>query len=313
MKLDIIIVNWNSKEYLLNCLQSLEKIYHKNLCTYNIIVIDNNSSDNSCDDIQSLSTPIKLIKNERNIGFAAACNQGARIGTGEYILFLNPDTLLFDNSLLIPFEFMNNALKSGTSKIGICGIQLIDDYKKVSPSCSRFPSPARILATMLGLRLLFPCIKKELMDDWDHSSSMTVDQIKGAFFFVSRKLFNDLSGFDERFFVYYEEVDFSYRAKSAGWDSFFLASAQIYHRGCGTTDSIKGKALFYFLRSRILYIHKHFSLIESVFHVLGTLTLEFFARLMRALFSQSRSEELKSILEAYTLLYKWFFFRVNHS
>jgi N-acetylglucosaminyl-diphospho-decaprenol L-rhamnosyltransferase len=310
MSIDIVIVNWNSKEYLLQCLQSIEKIYFESQYLIKVIVIDNNSSDLSCHNLDSLSIPFQLVENIHNTGFAAACNQGASLGDSKFILFLNPDTRLFENSLKVPFEFMNNSPDSISNRIGICGVQLIDDLGLVTPSCSRFPRPTRILATMLGLRILFPRIKKELMDDWDHSNSTKVDQIKGAFFLVNRKLFNDLSGFDERFFVYYEEVDFSLRAKIAGWDSYFLSSAQIYHRGCGTTDSIKGKALFYFLRSRILYIHKHFSLVDNFFHVLGTLTLEFFARSTRAFLCESKSD-LFGTFQAYTYLYQWFFLKKN--
>jgi N-acetylglucosaminyl-diphospho-decaprenol L-rhamnosyltransferase len=306
--LDIVIVNWNSKHQLLECLETVEKAHQRYRIT-NVIVIDNASNDGSVDHLEKLTLPLHLVRNSRNNGFSAACNQGASLSKAEFVLFLNPDTKISEESLRLPIQFMINDGNQRLPKIGICGVRLVDDLGITSPSCSRFPNPLRILATMLGLRLLFPTIiKKELMSDWDHTTSKVVDQIKGAFFLVNRNLFNSLSGFDERFFVYYEEVDFSYRAKAAGWDSFFLSTTQIYHRGCGTTDSIKGKALFYFLRSRILYIRKHFSFTENFIHIVGTLTIEFIARIIRA-FLRGSFIEIAGTFEAYRYLYQWFFFR----
>jgi N-acetylglucosaminyl-diphospho-decaprenol L-rhamnosyltransferase len=302
--LDIVIVNWNSKEQLFQCLKSLEEA-HKSLEIEAVIVIDNASEDASFDNIETLSIPLITVKNSYNVGFSSACNQGAKLGKANYILFLNPDTKVSAQSLLLPLEFMHTEGKKIPTRIGICGVKLTDESGVTTPSCSRFPSSQRIFATMLGLRLIFPSkIKKELMTDWDHSTSEIVDQIKGAFFLVDRNLFDDLSGFDERFFVYYEEVDFSYRAKASGWDSYFLATTQIYHRGCGTTDSVKGKALFYFLRSRILYIYKHFTYAEGIIHTVGTLSIELIARVARSLFRGSWSEFLGT-LQAYAYLYQW--------
>jgi N-acetylglucosaminyl-diphospho-decaprenol L-rhamnosyltransferase len=302
--LDIVIVNWNSREQLFECLKSLEEA-HKLLKIESVVVIDNASIDTSVDGIETLSLPLVFVKNQQNFGFSAACNQGAKLGKANYILFLNPDTEVSAQSISHPLEFMIAEGKQRQPKIGICGVVLADKLGVATPSCSRFPKPGRIIATMLGLKLLFPnFVHKELMTDWDHSTSKIVDQIKGAFFLVDRDLYNALSGFDERFFVYYEEVDFSYRAKAIGWDSYFLATTQIYHRGCGTTDAVKGKALFYFLRSRILYIYKHFSFAEGLVHAIGTLSIEFLARVARSLLRGSWSEFLGT-LQAYAYLYQW--------
>ncbi len=128
---------------------------------------------------------------------------------------------------------------------------------------------------MIGLGHIFPRLfPGHFMIDWDHRSSVEVDQVMGAFFFVRRRLFESLGSFDERFFVYYEDLDFSYRARRAGFHSYFLSEANAYHRGKGTTDRDKAPRLSYVLRSRILFSYKHFSWLSATTVTIMTLTVE---------------------------------------
>lgn len=154
--------------------------------------------------------------------------------------------------------------KEWNRSVGICGIQLVDDTGKVARTCSRFPSLGRLIAQAFGLDK-FPFLKNTGMHmrDWDHLRSMTVDQIMGAFFMVRRDLFESLDGFDERFFVYFEEVDFSYRAVKKGFKSVYLSDTRAYHAGGGTSRQVKALRLFYSLRSRLHYGFKHFSAIQA--------------------------------------------------
>lgn len=275
---DIVIVNWNSGALLRQCLASLA-----GLCVggqglvEKVMVVDNASHDASLAGLPELPFPLVVQENARNAGFAAACNQGARLGTARYILFLNPDTRVFPDSLALPVSFMERHMD-----VGICGIQLVDDQGRVARSCSRFPRAGRVAAKMLGVSHVFPR-SGERMLEWDHGDSREVDQVMGAFFLVRREVFEALAGFDPRFFVYYEEVDFSLRARMAGWRSYFLASAHAFHAGCGTTRHIRAERLFHLHSSRILYGFKHFGLPSAIVLLFLTLLVEPLPRLCLAL------------------------------
>lgn len=302
--IDVVIVNWNSGELLQNCVKTV--ISEKGSLVKSIYVIDNDSSDNSVDFLGNLNE-ILLIKNKENIGFGAACNQGGCLATAKYILFLNPDSKIFKETLSETLNFME---RKESSSIGICGVQQIDSANQVAKTCSRFPTPLRLLFKALGADKLFPKLGI-LMSDWNHASTRQVDQVIGAFFFVRTSVFRQLSGFDESFFVYYEEVDFSYRAKLLGWDSFYFASAQAFHEGGGSSKNIKAKRLFYSLRSRIVYAHKHFSHIGFFVTLVATLVIEPFSRCSMAALKLSAST-LKETSLGFMMLYKWlpkWFFR----
>jgi len=141
------------------------------------------------------------------------------------------------------------------------------------------------------------------MVDWDHKTNRVVDHVMGAFYLVRRDLFERLGGFDERFFVYLEDLDFSLRAKQAGFDSFYLAEAQVFHRGGGVTHQIKATSLCYALTSRILYGYKHFDRAVATLLTLGTLVLEPISRLAFAAMRRSPAQAADTI-KAYGLLWR---------
>lgn len=275
---DIIIANWNSGRQIYECLKSITNAEKSGFRLSRVVVIDNASTDGSADGLQDLNLPLTLICNNVNRGFAAACNQGAAGSKADYLLFLNPDTRLSEDSLAVPIAFME---RPENQHIGIVGIQLIDDEGRVSRTCARFPTPGQFFAKMLGLDRLFPRVfPSHFMNEWDHRDSREVDHVMGAFFLVRRPLFEMLNGFDERFFVYLEDLDLSFRARQLGWSSFYLAAAQAYHKGGGTSEQIKAKRLFYSLRSRILYGYKHFSRVGATMLMLGTLIVEPLSRMV---------------------------------
>lgn len=150
INVDIIIVNWNSGPQLHSCINSIVEF---GLPLVNqIIVVDNGSTDGSEIKVENLPK-VTLIRAGYNRGFAAACNQGASIASGEYLLFLNPDTCLHENSLSIPLNFMDD---ENNTKVGICGIQLVDEHGCASTSAARFPSLRIMTGKILGLSHLFP-------------------------------------------------------------------------------------------------------------------------------------------------------------
>ena len=141
-KIDIIIVNWNSGKQLHECLQSIGTATKDGSNLGNIIVVDNASVDGSADELQNFNLPLTIIRNNINRGFAAACNQGASESKADYLLFLNPDVQLFENSLSVPIAFME---RPENRHIGIVGIQLVDEEGRISRTCARFPTSRQFL------------------------------------------------------------------------------------------------------------------------------------------------------------------------
>lgn len=300
--LDIIIVNWNAGSQLAEAVTSIAQ-HHHNLVS-SVIVVDNASTDASVAQVAALTGllfPLHVIRNTENRGFGAACNQGAALAGSEYLLFLNPDTRLFKNSLVAPLEFME---RSENADVGIVGIQLVDENNLIARNCARYPSLGIFFAQALGLnRLLGLRHLSHVMAEWDHDTTRQVDQIIGAFFLVRRCLFDFLKGFDERFFLYFEEVDFSLRAHKAGWTSVYLVEAQAFHSGGGTSRQVKAHRLFYSLRSRLQYGFKHFTPWQAWALVGVTLVLE---PVSRAVFSllQGGVQDVSNTLKAYSMLYR---------
>jgi GT2 family glycosyltransferase len=301
--LDIIIVNWNAGRQLRDCLASIVTTQCHGFEIRRVVVVDNASWDGSALELDDLALPLTVLHNTTNRGFAAACNQGAQDSTADYLLFLNPDTCLFTNSLAPPLAFME-CLKNQST--GIIGIQLLDENGQVSRSCARFPTLGRLLTRSLGLDHLFPWLFPNCtMTEWDHKENRVVDQVIGAFFLVRRPLFETLRGFDERFFVYMEEVDFSLRAMQIGWKSVYLTEAQAYHKGGGTSEQVKAARLFYAIRSRILYAYKHFRWPVATGLLLTALILEPMARITFAIMKGSMGE-VWDTLKGYSMLWSNF-------
>lgn len=299
--LDIVIVNWNSGPQLRRCLDSIQMSKRDVVELTGVVVVDNASIDGSADGLHFPNLPLALVRNARNLGFAAACNQGGKNSRADYLLFLNPDTILAPESLSTPIEFMQ---RRENSKIGVCGIQLVDETGKVIRSCRRLPRPAHFYTHILGLNRLFPTlVHNSAMTEWDHDQSRPVEQVIGAFFLVRRNIFEVQGGFDERFFVYFEEVDFLETARREGWLCYFLASAQAYHRGGGCSEQAKAMRMFYSLRSRLLYSYKHFAWTPATGILLSTMLIEPFTRLALAALQGSGSA-MRETMQAYLMLWK---------
>ena len=293
--LSIIIVNWNSGSQLHSCINSIVEF---GLPLVNqIIVVDNGSTDGSEIDVENLPK-VTLIRAGYNRGFAAACNQGAALASADYLLLLNPDTRLFENSLSTPLDFMDD---ENNANVGICGIQLVDEQGCASTSAARFPTLRVMAGKILGLNHFLPNIfPAHLMSSSDLRKSSLVDQVIGAFFLIRKNVFDQCYGFDERFFVYFEEVDLSLRVKKLGYSSYFLADATAFHKGGGCSDQVEALRLFYSLRSRILYAHKHYGPVDFTILIFLTL-IEFPLRLSRGILRFSLSD-VKNVISAYTQL-----------
>lgn len=300
--LDIIIVNWNAGDQLARCLRSICAAGREGLTLNRVVVVDNASTDGSLHGLDELPLPLTIIKNERNLGFAAACNQGAVGGKADYLLFLNPDTELFDHSLSAPVAFME--LPANRS-IGICGIRLIDEKGEMTTSAAHFPTLRVFIGKVVGLSTIFPRLfPGHLMVADELLSDRAVDQVIGAFFLVRKNLFEENGGFDERFFVYFEEVDFSLRLRQQGYLSYFIHGVTAYHKGGGCSEQVKAERLYYSLRSRLQYAAKHYSVAEYVVLFVLTLAIEQCVRVVAATVRGSVTQ-VKETLLAYVKLINW--------
>lgn len=301
INLRLVIVNWNAGQQLRECLESIASATLDGFNLNSVVVVDNASTDGSAERLDHISLPLKVIHNPENRGFAAACNQGAKGSNADCLLFLNPDVRLFEDSLIKALVFME---QWGNHKIGIVGIQLVDETGRVSRTCARFPTPAMFFSKMLGFDRLFPQYSpSHFMSEWDHGVTREVDQVMGAFFMIRRQLFETMGGFDERFFVYFEEVDFSYRANNAGWKTVYLADARAYHKGGGTSEQVKATRMLYSLRSRILYGYKHFGWFVATLLMAGTLFVEPISRFALAIGRRS-GREAKETIKGYAMLWR---------
>lgn len=298
----IIIVNWNAGSQLADCVASIAK-YHGDL-VLSVIIVDNDSTDDSLAQVgklKKLPFQLLIVRNHNNRGFGAACNQGVRLAkNSDFLLFLNPDAAICTETLNRVSSYM---ISSDASDVGICGVQLFDESGNVSRSCSRFPSVIVFLAQAIGLDRIFPRLG-HFMGEWTHESTRFVDQVIGAFFVVRQNVFEQLCGFDERFFVYFEELDFSFRSHQAGWNTVYLAEAQAFHAGGGTSNQVKARRLFYSLRSRLLYSFKHFSFIGAMAVLLVTLLLEPLSRSALALARRSFTT-FQETWSGYGMLWRW--------
>jgi N-acetylglucosaminyl-diphospho-decaprenol L-rhamnosyltransferase len=295
---DVIIVNWNSGDFLQ---KSIDSIFSTNNEDYinAIFIIDNNSTDGSINKITA-NKKIKIIRNETNNGFSKACNQGFKLSTSAYVLLLNPDTRLLNNTIPDCITFMNQ-----NNQTDILGCQLLNDKGEITYSCSRFPTPLGIISDSFGLSKIAPSVFKPgiILTNWDHTESRYVDQVMGAFMFIRKSIFDKIGFFDERFFVYYEEVDFSKRLSEFGGKSFFNADIKAIHIGQGTTSPVKGFRLFLNLRSRIQYAKKHFNFIGYCSVCISTFFIEPITRTFFLLFS-GKISEISDLFKGYKLLVK---------
>jgi len=285
--------------HLRHCLDSIQHSSPTSFELARVVVVDNASSDGSANRLEDTALPLTIIHNAKNKGFAMACNQGAKGSHANYLLFLNPDTTLAREALTTAMEFMHLPQNSG---IGMCGIQLVDEQNRVIRSCSRFPEPSHFLAQTLGLNRLFPNrFHNKFMIEWNHSDTRQVDVVTGAFLLVRRVAFESLGAFDERFFVYLEDVDLLYEARRANWSCYYLATTRAYHKEGGCSEQAKAARLLYSLRSRILYGYKHFGWAAATGLMMGTVLVEPFTRLAWAAWRRSAGE-MKETFQAYAML-----------
>jgi len=274
-RVDVVIVNWNSNSLLRECIAALDQ--STIAAALRVIIVDNASSDRSSDGLSARNLDLTILRNKRNLGFSVGCNMGAKHAGAEYLLFLNPDVRVETDTVERTVRYLDDRPNSG---VGVVGVQLIDDGGQVQRSCARTPTGASLLLSTMFLDRLTPFVPSHFLLEWDHATTRDVDQVMGAYLAVRRPLFERLGGFDERYFLYYEDLDLCVAARAAGWKVVYYAGAVAQHLGGGTTAAIRVGRIFQLSSSRIKYAAKHHGLTVAGVLVVLTSVVEIPARLL---------------------------------
>lgn len=253
MDVSIIIVAWNVRDFLHNCLDSIYK--ETKGIEFEVIYVDNASTDGSVAMVIEKFPQVKIIKNDENKGFTIANNQGIEVAKGRYVLLLNSDTVVLDNAIAKSTEFADLYPEAA-----VIGCRVLNPDKTLQPTCFIFPS---ILGMLLSCTYLYKLLRKskffghERMTWWDGSDVREVDVVAGCFMLVRRTAIEPVGMMDERYFIYCEEVDWCYRFKNNDWKILFTPVPEIIHYGGQTVKQMKRKFLFQLMGSKLIFMKLH--------------------------------------------------------
>ena len=254
MQLSIVIVNYNSKFLIEQCLGSVRKAI-KGINT-EVIVVDNNSNDGSKEYLRDRFTSLKLILNNDNVGFAKACNQGFKITSGEYVLFLNPDTILSERCLADCISFFESHPDAGA-----VGVRMLDSNGNFLKESKRgVPSASASFYKLFGLAAIFPGSKifaKYYQTHLPEKANNPVEVLSGAFMMIRRHVFETVNGFDEDFFMYGEDIDLSLRIDQLGYKNYYLGNVNVTHLKGGSTK-YNYRYVQDFYGAMKLFVKKHY-------------------------------------------------------
>lgn len=254
MKLSIVIVSYNVRDYLENCLQSVSRALEG--IEGEVFVVDNHSDDDSVEAVRSQYPWVRLIENQENMGFSRANNIAIREARGEYVLLLNPDTIVEKSTLREVLRFMEEHPKAGGA-----GVMMHNADGSLAPESRRaLPTPWVSCLKMLGFT------KRYYMSHlpWDQPSRIEV--ISGAFCFLRKKALDEVGLLDEDFFMYGEDIDLSYRLMKGGWENWYLPYPITHFKGKSTQKS-DYRYVHIFYKAMLIFFRKHYSHL-SLFYAL---------------------------------------------
>jgi GT2 family glycosyltransferase len=254
MELSVIIVSYNVLDYLRESIRSV--IVASAGIETEIIVVDNDSHDGSVAMIESEFPEVRLIASGSNEGFSAACNRGITASSGDFILILNPDTLIFPDALSKALLFMKRNPDAGAA-----GARMTDGNGRFLPESKRgFPSPLTSFFKLNGLWRIFPrsaLFNAYYLGHLPEDRTCRADILTGAFMLIRRKALEQSGHFDTRFFMYGEDIDLSWRIRMAGWHNYYLHDVRITHfKGRSSSTSMES-SVYHFYESMYLFAQKH--------------------------------------------------------
>ncbi|QAT41046.1 glycosyltransferase family 2 protein [Clostridium sp. JN-9] len=223
--LSIIIVSWNTKDLVRDCLNSIKKCTHS--ISYKVFLVDNNSSDGTVQMVKHEFKDVTLIANKTNNGFAKANNQAIKISDSRYIILLNPDTIVHENALDNMVHYLQQH-----EDVGIVGCKLLNPDGSLQESCRRFPDLSTYSTILLKLHTVFPnkrCLRRYFMKEMNYNTINEVDQVMGAALMYRTNVLGEKSYLDEDYWIWFEEVDFCYNVKKKGYKVVYIPDAEIIH------------------------------------------------------------------------------------
>lgn len=252
--LSIAIVNWNTRDLLL---QALESIFAHPAPSLEVIVVDNASSDGSADAVRAQYPQVHVIANSHNAGYAEGNNQALRLAAGSYILLLNPDVILPGGALTNAVAFME-----AHPKAGALGVRQVHPDGSLQRSVRGFPSPLAVLWELLGLSRLLPNSRTfgtYRMTWFGYDREIEVDQPMGTFLLLSARAVREVGLLDEAFPIFFNEVDWCLRCKRAGWSIYFVPDIEIVHYGGASTIQVGAAMAWESRRGLLTFYQKHYS------------------------------------------------------
>ncbi len=255
IKLSVVVVSWNTKDLLHKCLNSLYIELGTQNISSEVFVVDNNSADGSAGMVAAEFPQVRLIANLDNKGFGRANNQALAMASGEYVLLLNPDTVVLPNSISSLLEFAEQ-----NQNAGIVAPQLLNTDGSIQRSCRAFPSLSGMFYEIIGLSRAFPKAKKfreYKMLDFDHQTAREVDQPEGACLLIPKKVLDEVGIFDEKFFMLFEEVDLCLRIKRAGYEIWFYPESKIIHHYGQSIKKVKVRMMLSSHKGMYYFWSKH--------------------------------------------------------
>ena len=296
--LDVLILHWNSPGYLKDCLRSLEKSQRDRFSLKHVWVVDNASSDRNFGNLHDYRLPICFIENSRNLGFAKANNAIGLKAKSKYLILMNPDVTVEVDTLDRLVTFME---APENQSVGIVGPSMHLGSGELVRECAEFPNTTTLISDFLGLSRLFPKVFRTFrLNSWDHEQTREVDHLMGGVCFLRTETFQKLGGFDDRYFLYFVDLDFSKRLRNMGLTSVYLREAAVVHK----TDEIKEIAgafrMFHSIKGRFLYVKTHMGFVPLLVVTLLSVFVEPLMRLVRALLTGNRTEVFK-VFDTYLL------------
>ena len=251
-QLSIVIVSWNTRNLLLNCLHSVAVACRQHASiSAETIVVDNASTDGSVEATKTQFPGVRVIENDENVGFATANNQAMGECNGDYILLLNPDTIIASDALRSLVDFMNN-----TPDAGAAGSMLRNPNGTLQPSCYVAPTPARELWRLLYLDTIYP-LAEYRMDRWRQNSERKVDIVQGASLIVRREIIEQVGTLDAEYFMYSEDFDWCHRIREAGWQIYWVPQSVVIHFGGQSTNQVATPMFLQLYQAKLRYFRKH--------------------------------------------------------
>lgn len=249
----MVVLSWNTKELLRDCLKSLKQYLPEGFGT-EIIVVDNASSDGSVEMIRKEFPGTRLIINKENLGYGRGNNVGIKAAKGEYVMILNSDTLINRGAV----ETLSNYLDEN-KEIAVVGPKLLNSDGSLQANCGRFPGLFVAL-----VMLFFEHLGQNRLVRWSPEKSQPVDWLMGAAFVARNEVFRKIDCFDEKIFMYMEEVEWFYRARKAGFKAYFLKESEIIHLGRGSSKTGKKDPIINIYRGIIYFYKKHKTIPEQI-------------------------------------------------